>query len=491
MKRKKTWKKYLGILFAAGMLLTAACGPEREDNFELGNPEDVIDPGFSYDPEKEKSEEIMPIIDGDISNNPGDGINVIRTAEYPKMEPYPNYNDYGNNWDKYDEAVRTWRTSRNSLQPENEDYKKGLMEFCAATITEFIGAENGENKVYSPINVYMALSMLAELTDGESRAQILSLLQVETIEDLRKKVTDIWESTYVDDGSVTTLLGNSLWLNRDISYVEETMEALQEIYYASSYQGEMGSTEYNKLLQSWLNEQTGGLLQEQAEGVELSADTVMAIASTLYFKASWAEEFSKAATEEKPFYGVDGEYQCEFMKQSDVQRVYCGENFTALAKPFNNSGCMYLVLPEEGIAAEEIFKNADFMELIFNRYDFKEQMSLNVNLELPKFDVVSDLSLIDGLKNLGVTDVFDYSASDFTPMTTDAEQIFVSQALHAARVKVDEEGCEAAAYTVITMKNTSLFMGDEITLVFDRPFVFVITGDNGLPLFTGVVNQPK
>ena len=31
---------------------------------------------------------------------------------------------------------------------------------------------------------------------------------------------------------------------------------------------------------------------------------------------------------------------------------------------------------------------------------------------------------------------------------------------------------------------------EEIDFVLDRPFVFVITGEDGLPLFIGVVNQP-
>ena len=31
---------------------------------------------------------------------------------------------------------------------------------------------------------------------------------------------------------------------------------------------------------------------------------------------------------------------------------------------------------------------------------------------------------------------------------------------------------------------------DEVDFVADRPFIFVITGFDGLPLFIGIVNQP-
>ena len=72
------------------------------------------------------------------------------------------------------------------------------------------------------------------------------------------------------------------------------------------------------------------------------------------------------------------------------------------------------------------------------------------------------------------------------------EGVFVSSAAHAARVKIDEEGCEAAAYTVEYTSNTAAPMApeEEIDFVLDRPFLFAITGNDGLPLFVGVVNVP-
>ncbi len=67
---------------------------------------------------------------------------------------------------------------------------------------------------------------------------------------------------------------------------------------------------------------------------------------------------------------------------------------------------------------------------------------------------------------------------------------YVSKAEHAARVTVDEEGVVAAAYTVLAMSGAAAPPEDEIDFVLDRPFLFVITGAHGLPLFVGVVNQP-
>ena len=103
----------------------------------------------------------------------------------------------------------------------------------------------------------------------------------------------------------------------------------------------------------------------------------------------------------------------------------------------------------------------------------------------------SDLDLIKGLEALGVTDVFDSSVSNFDPLGASTDDpLYVSQAQHAARVKVDEEGVEAAAVTILSVKNLNLPpQSTEVCVMdLDRPFLFVIRAE-GVPLFVGIVNQ--
>ena len=66
----------------------------------------------------------------------------------------------------------------------------------------------------------------------------------------------------------------------------------------------------------------------------------------------------------------------------------------------------------------------------------------------------------------------------------------MTQVQHAARVKIDEKGCEAAAFTAITADATSAMPEElpEIEMDLNRPFAFLITGVDGLPLFVGTVN---
>ncbi len=69
-------------------------------------------------------------------------------------------------------------------------------------------------------------------------------------------------------------------------------------------------------------------------------------------------------------------------------------------------------------------------------------------------------------------------------------KLHASKVQHAARVKIDEEGCEAAAFTAIIGDATSAMPEDlpVVEMELDRPFAFAITGADGLPLFVGAVN---
>lgn len=410
----------------------------------------------------------------------------LTKAEYPDMVQYPVNNEVDYDY----EAVKVWRESRVAQQPESTEYQNGIREFYEITMQEFLADTQGKNKVYSPLNVYMALAMLAETTDGESRQQILNLLGTKSIEELRNNASILWNANYCDDGTVTSLLASSAWLSDSIHYNKETLETLANYYYASSFSGSMGSTEYNKMLQDWLNEQTGGILKEQASKVEMDPATVLALATTVYFRAKWEDEFNKANNTEEIFYAVNGDVKAEFMHQSGTDNYFWGENFSAISRGLENSGEMVLILPDDDVTAESLLSDKEVMEFIYTGYSWENKKFLIVNQSIPKFDVDSDFSLIEGLKKLGVTDVFDFSKSDFTPLTTDTG-VAVNEAKHAARVMIDEEGCIATAFTVMLACGAARPPEEQVDFVLNRPFLFVIKGQDSQPLFIGIVNQPK
>lgn len=415
---------------------------------------------------------------------------VVKAA-YPVQVQFPSEDAY-EDWDKYYEDWELWREDARQWREGQVD-SDVLADFLTTAIPELLTGTMG-NEVCSPVNIYMALAMLAEITDGTSRAQILELLGEESIESLRETASSVWKTSYRDDGAVASILASSLWLNEGIEFVPETLDTLAQTYYASSYKGEMGSEGMNRALRGWINEQTGGLLENQAADLELSPETILALATTVYFRAKWSEEFSPNRTTQGEFDILSpdgGTIPCEFMNSSRSDTYYWSDNFSAVSKRLENGGRMWLIRPdhEDGISVSALLDDPATMEFLLADGNWDNSKFLVVNLSLPKFDVAGEKDLAHSLRNLGVTDVFDQSAADFTPVTT-TQGVYVSEVDHAARVAIDEEGVTAAAYTVIPAPGAAMPPEEEVDFVLDKPFLFAITGQTGLPLFMGVVQTP-
>lgn len=412
------------------------------------------------------------------------------------MPQYPNeakYTASNGNFDseKYDEDWDAWWESYQEKTADMTD-PAALTHWFTTSIPALMQNAGKENRVCSPLNIYMALSMLAAVTGGETRQQILDALGAESLDALQKQAAQLWAENSWDDGLVTSTLANSIWLRDGYNYNSETLQTLGEDFYASAFSGEMGSDAYNNILRDWINEHTGNLLTEQAGKLELNADTVLALVSTLYYSASWHDKFSSAATTQDVFHAPNGDVSTDFLHSSDSNTVYYGDGFSAIGLSLENSGRMWLLKPDEGVDAAELLQNEDTLGFLLANGEWSQTQRAIVNLSLPKFDVSSDLDILDTLAQLGMTDVLDGIKSDFTPLTAANDSLALTQAKHAARVKIDEDGCEAAAYTILGVEATAM-MGpeDEIDFTLDNPFVFAITGIDGLPLFVGLVNQPN
>ena len=420
---------------------------------------------------------------------------ALAVAEYPEMAPYPNesvYEKEGGTFDDvgYMEAYAAWNKDVRAQGQYREGCQGAVDSFFAASLPQFLGSSGGENRLYSPLNVYLALGMLAEVTEGDSRAQILTLLDCPDLETLRSRASSLWNVNYCDDGASASILASSLWLDEGVAFRQETLDTLAEVYYASSYQGQMGSGELNEALRQWLNDQTGGLLENQIGDIELDAQTILALATTIYFRAKWRDEFSESRTDTGVFHGAAGDTACDFMHQSRSQNYYWADRFSAISRGLESGGEMWLLLPDEGVSVDDLLTSGEAAEFLLRSGDWEKEKYFVVNLSLPKFDVSSRLDLKEGLQDLGVTDVFDSGRSDFSPLVEHGEGIYVTEVRHDARVAIDEEGVTAAAYTVIPTAGAAMPPEEEVDFVLDRPFLFAITGPGGAPLlFAGVVNQ--
>ena len=378
------------------------------------------------------------------------------------------------------------------------DITASLYDFFADSITQCLSGSSGENRAYSPVNLYMALCMTAELTGGSSREQILELLGSGGSEALRAQANKVWNACYHDWGHSTTVLASSVWLNEGLPYSQAVMDTLSGNYYASVYQGALGSEKINRDIAVWLNQQTGGLLKKETGQVSLSPETLLALYSTVYYRAKWTEhyEFSSKANTAGIFHSPSGELSCTFMNRKELQTdYYWGSDYGAVALGLKDGSRMWFLLPDEGKRVEDILSGGEYAQMLLSSAPYSEGWEnskyMRVNLSLPKFDITSRSDLKQDLQVLGVTDVFDPEAADFSASIPGAScPVWLANVNQATRVAVDEEGVTAASYIELPAAGAAQPPDEVIDFILDRPFLFVITNSYGIPLFAGVVNEP-
>lgn len=521
-KSRPPWLKW-GAL-AAALVIIVGCGvwmnteraaDEGEEQGELLFNQSMSDYGSAGEATISSSEEM------DKTEEKGSGSlknMLVSQANLPELPLQPSetelleetdedvYEDLAAQNAEYWEALEEFR----GKSPDKE-YLSNLERFFTATTGEILGSsDEKENIVYSPANLYMAMAMLTELSDGNTRQQLFDLIGTDDMDELRKQTNRIWRRLYDQDETRQTILANSLWLNENISFKQDTLDLLADKYFASTYQAEMGNADTDSAIAQWINENTGNLLRDASNKIQTNPSDIARLYSTLYFYDQWLDRFYEEANTKDTFTQSDGtEQEVDFMHQTVTGNYIRGDNYTIAAKEFAGNSKMIFVLPDEGTSVKELLSDKDnlanWMSIMDTRIadDTEESADEDDKLQcyaapsfgqiewsMPKFDIASNKNLNDTLETLGVTDVFGGNA-DLSNLTNN--EAVVSEINQAARVKIDEKGCEAASYTEIAICGSAMMEDQEeiCKMNLNRPFLFIITGEENLPLFVGVVNQPN
>ena len=131
---------------------------------------------------------------------------------------------------------------------------------------------------------------------------------------------------------------------------------------------------------------------------------------------------------------------------------------------------MTILLPKEGKTIDDVLKTLTAES--WQRYQFMG--SAIVDVKLPRFESESDIKLIDIMSELGMPRAFDPYLAEFPNFCN--VPVFISMMKQVAKIKLNEEGTEAAAITVIGVETTALAPEPQHVQFFaNRPFLYVIS----------------
>lgn len=364
-------------------------------------------------------------------------------------------------------------------------FAEQMERFACQTGAELLsGRENG---CYSPVSLYLALSMAATGAAGETQAQMYSLLGAEDTERLAGECGALHQRLYRDDKNSKLYLANSVWTRQDITPREEYAARLRDHFGAEQFSVPFDA-KTNREMTQWVKKHTQGLLTPEFDH---DAQTVEVLLNTIYFKEAWQEPFVKEATQAGTFTDGDGAaVAADFMHISTIDGAYAGQAYTRAALPFAGGGEMIFVLPAEGETVDTLMSAHGLQKLLDSGAAGREnqERSYEIRWSVPKFRMGGERNLIPMLQTLGIVDAFDPMRADFSAASDTAA--YISAVRQGAYFSVDEAGVEAAAYTEISKNEFAMMVDETLEMNLNRPFLYAVRSGDGTLLFMGVCANP-
>jgi serpin B len=344
----------------------------------------------------------------------------------------------------------------------------------------------GENIMISPLSIGQALSMAINGADGNTFAEMLSVLGYDelNLDDLNKTNSSLVSSLKTHDAKVIFDNSNSVWYRNDFAPKTTFLDNNKNFYNAevNSYDPAQPDNAKNAI-NKWVDNKTNGKIDKIIDNV--SPLDVMFLINAVYFKAKWKTEFKKSDTELKPFTPeVGNTVSVPTMIGKVKLNYYNSEKYSVIKLPYGSGKFnMLIYLPEEGFTTADIAREISSTDFELLR---KTELS-EYDIWLPKFEYAYSRELNSDLISLGMKDAFDASNANFKNIA-DLE-LFISKVMHKTYIKTDEEGSEAAAVTSVTIGLTSIGPGQIIKI--DKSFLYaIVEEDTESILFIGRVNNP-
>ena len=343
--------------------------------------------------------------------------------------------------------------------------------------------EKGGTYFLSPLSLNIALGMLLNGAEGETRAEIQKVLgfsdaDVATINatyhELITKLPQV-------DPQVTNTTANSVWHEKQFLVEQTYLDALKKSFLADVYAEDFQSTATVEKINRWAAQHTNNKIKQVIE--RINADQVLFLLNALYFKGDWTEQFDEKSTFKAPFYGVNRQASTDLMYASKEFGYTKNEVFAMVELPYGNEKYAFIaLLPEKG-TADDMIAGLTKTRWDAARADLRKQKT---EVFLPKFTMESSANLNEVLQSMGMRKAFT-DAAELGGISPTA-RLFVDFVKQDTYLSVDEKGSEAAAVTSIGVGVTSAPMYPVFRC--DRPFAFAIVEKTSDTIqFIGKVND--
>ena len=359
--------------------------------------------------------------------------------------------------------------------------------------------KSGRSFIYSPLSITYVLGMVNDAAIGQTEKELEQTLGfheggIKAVNEYCKKLIDGLPKV---DENVKLNIGNAIFVNKNYTLKEQFQKDMNDYYDAKAETLDFSSPQTLSHINGWCYDKTNGMIPTILD--EVDPNMMSYLLNAIYFKADWASKFDQKNTKDEPFTTESGNITLPLMHQNVLISYLKNDTYSAVVIPYG-SGLwnMTVLLPEEGKTTDDVIKEIAKSSVVNNRGWCETGgnyfRGYEVDLKLPRFETDSDtdkLDIKDGLvglmKKMGINLAFDSYLAEIHNMCE--QPVYIAMMRQKAKIKVNEEGSEAAAVTVAGMMEKSS-MGPveypKATFHANRPFVYVIQeASSGVILFIG------
>lgn len=343
---------------------------------------------------------------------------------------------------------------------------------------------DADNIFLSPLSVSIALGMVWNGADGETKSEIATALKMSemTPDQINEYYHILLTSLPKVDPTTKLNIANSIWYKLGFPVYPAFLKTNSDYFNAEVREIDFTDPKSVDLINGWCANKTNNLIKKPLD--RISADAVMYLVNAIYFKGIWANKFDKKDTQTQDFYPEDGKaVSVKMMKQLDKFRYTEDDMAQYLDMPYGNKAfSMTVILPKEKQTTATVLN-----KLNLDRWNdiLATMSSQEIDVSIPKFKVEAKYELKEPLIAMGMVNAFSYIA-DFSKISD--FDLIISRILHSTYCDVNEEGTEAAVVTIVEVEMTSMPMNKVFNA--NKPFIFVIREKStGVILFIGKMGK--
>lgn len=337
--------------------------------------------------------------------------------------------------------------------------------------------EDNKQAMFSPLSLNMCLGMLEAGAAGSSKTALDSYLGNKDFaafaEDYLAHAKDFnrEENGYEKYKNVFEL-ANSFWANKNKPFNKDYINKVSENFGAELDNLDFSNPEQAVgRINAWVNDKTHEMIPNLLASNNVSADTAAVLVNTVYFESAWNNKWTVLGEKEK-FTNSDGSTVDTELMTNGGDCYYENENAAAFGCGYKNGMKFIGILPKK--TGDFTLESLDIQSLLKSKtYDY------DVSAKCPKLNFESSFPLTDALKAAGLSDIFNETKADFTPMQGSAdEHFYVSEVIQKTKLELDEDGTKAAAATAAVMEDKAMIEEPEARekkeVFLNRPFAFLI-----------------